>query len=210
MASGVGDARRYEPLFSAILPLPPSVNHSLMPVRMGRVVRLAKSPEARAWAEQAHELLAKARRPEAPISAPVVLDVIFWVATISSDCSNRYKPLEDALVRAGVLADDRVVAEVKLEKRLAPPGSEPWADVDVRLADLEAHQELAARLARAEERAESPRAPRRKRTRARQAALPGLSSASCRAPLPPMLEEERLLQAFADADNSKESSHANT
>jgi Holliday junction resolvase RusA-like endonuclease len=137
-------------VFRVTLALPPSVNHGLAPVRMGRAgaLRLVKSREAKKWAQVVHAHLLTVRKPPALRKGPVALTLEVHVPSIASDGGNRLKPLEDALVRAGVLSDDRQIAEWRITKHVAE--GKPRVVVELRSADPEKHPELAARLARAE------------------------------------------------------------
>lgn len=136
-------------LFKTSLPLPPSVNESLVPVRMPRgSLRMVHTPQARRWANNARLLLLTQRRPPALRSGPVAIRVEVHVPTIASDGGNRLKLLEDALVAAGVIADDRQIAEWTILKVVGRGA--PRVEVEVSPADPAAHPELSERLAKAE------------------------------------------------------------
>jgi len=135
-------------VFRVTLPLPPSVNRSLRPARMGKAVRLVHTDTSKQWARTAAALLARARKPAALLHGPVAIRLEVHVPTIASDGPNRQKALEDALVRAGVLSDDRQIAEWGGCKRVAE--GEPRVVVELRPADPGKHPNLSKRLATAE------------------------------------------------------------
>ncbi|MFL5344375.1 MAG: RusA family crossover junction endodeoxyribonuclease [Hyalangium sp.] len=136
-------------VFRAVLPIPPSVNESLQPVRLpGGALRLAHTAEARRWASKAHLLLLTVRRPTELRRGPLAMRLKVHVATIASDGGNRLKLLEDALVKARVIGDDRQIAEWEIVKVVGD--GEPRVEVELRQASLAEHPELAQRLAIAE------------------------------------------------------------
>jgi Holliday junction resolvase RusA-like endonuclease len=136
-------------VFRVTLPLPPSVNRSLRPAKLGiHGMRLVHTRESQVWASLAAIRLRGVKKPEALKRGPVAITLRVRVPSIASDGGNRLKPLEDALVRAGVLSDDRQIAEWHLTKEVAKGADE--VDVELRPADPAKHPELAKRLAQAE------------------------------------------------------------
>ncbi len=89
------------------VPLPPTSNHRLIPVG-GRQI---KSPEYRAWMDQAAWLM-RSQLPskQDPIATNVVVTVgITFPDRRKRDIDNVLKPVNDAMVKSGVLADDSYI-----------------------------------------------------------------------------------------------------
>ena len=85
------------------VPVPPSVNR-------GYRNRGVKDKARRNWEDFAHTHLRLQRLPVFPRDC--VLVVGFERPSLSADADNRIKPLQDILVRAGVLSDDNLVLSV--------------------------------------------------------------------------------------------------
>lgn len=125
-------------VFTTTLPLPPTVNHALVPVRG----RLIKSSAARNWLNVA-KILLKAKYRFAPMAGPLEVDAQVFVNTISSDGPNRDKPLHDALTGI-VWHDDCQVVRWSGSKHLTDVA--PYVHVTVRATT--ADSDLTARLAK--------------------------------------------------------------
>ena len=68
---------------------------------------ISPSSAYKAWEKTAAEILAILNRGHAPITEPVNVEEIFYVATARRvDLTNLQEAADDALVRGGVLADD--------------------------------------------------------------------------------------------------------
>lgn len=102
--------------YSGFLPLPPSANALVMPLRG----RLIKSKVGREWAKTAAAILGKA---SPPLEGALSLYASFKVRSVSSDVSNRIKALEDALVAAGFMFDDCQVVQIQARKSIVTQGS---------------------------------------------------------------------------------------
>jgi Holliday junction resolvase RusA-like endonuclease len=144
-----------EVVFRAVLDLPTSVNASLVPTEMrgeeGRRLRLKASKDAKAWKKKAHLQLLCTRRPTALRKGLVSMRLDVHVPTIASDGGNRLKLLEDALVRARVLTDDRQIVEWAITTHVGE--GKPRVEVELRPADPSRFPEFSARLERAENKA---------------------------------------------------------
>lgn len=140
-------------IYRITLPLPPSVNGSLMAVVRGRyssgprrgqpMAILAPTKSMEDWKERAADLVARGPRPL--FEGPVEVFAEFWVGTIASDCSNRLKAVEDIL-RGAAYADDKQVVEDHAFKRIALEEHEQRVEIVVRPADVAEHAEVARRL----------------------------------------------------------------
>lgn len=119
-------AARAPPIVQVVtLPMPPSNNDLVRPVRK---VRLVKTKEARDWLDMATAALRR-RVDLVPYSGPVQLAIVVEVGMVTADVTNRVKALEDALT--GFLwHDDLQVTSVVLTKRLAT-STEPRVVVTV-------------------------------------------------------------------------------
>jgi len=100
------------------------------------------------WIHRALLLLLTQRRPDKLRSGPVAVHLRVHVPSIASDGGNRLKLLEDVLVKANVIDDDRQLATWTIVKVVGE--GEPRVEVELRPADPAEHPELAARLATAE------------------------------------------------------------
>jgi len=104
--------------------LPPTANHRLLPVRAGKGVRMVKAPKYREWMdsaalfvrEQALDALdldaktAKADSSGALFACEVTaLTVVCFPDNRRSDLDNVLKGVNDALVKARVIADDSLI-----------------------------------------------------------------------------------------------------
>lgn len=111
-------------LLEATLPWPPSVNHYWATNGHGRYL----SPRARAWQKEAWAVL-RSEWPHRPYRGQVAVTL---VATPPDrrrrDLDNILKAVLDALVHAGVIADDAQVAELHAVRRY---GERPGVAVQV-------------------------------------------------------------------------------
>ena len=104
--------------------LPPTANHRLLPVKAGNGVRMVKAPKYREWmdsaalfvreqAADAFDLDAKAVKDDSswPLFACEVtaLTVVCFPDKRRSDLDNVLKGVNDALVKARVIADDSLI-----------------------------------------------------------------------------------------------------
>ena len=149
------------------LPLPPSFNSAwrAFAFMAGRrpAARTILSEEARRWKYLAKTLLNRVPIVPALRSPTAVLELhlVVYVPTVASDCTNRVKLVEDALVETGHVHDDRAHVAVHVLKRL--DGENPRVEVLLHEAPREEHAEVAARLeksAREAEKRERRAAPR--------------------------------------------------
>src|SRR5512146_1143626 len=83
-----------------VLAVPPSTNNLYANVGKGR----RKKPAYSAWIRG--ELKALVAQRARPVEPPVSLHIVLPEKT-RGDASNRIKPCEDLLVKAGVIPDDR-------------------------------------------------------------------------------------------------------
>ena len=91
------------------LPWPPSTNHLYATFRGRRV----KTKAARGYSEGCAVLLLAAGVPRLEVAEPVLLEIVAHQPDARRrDLSNLVKIAEDALVRHGLLADDRWVHEL--------------------------------------------------------------------------------------------------
>ena len=93
------------------LSLPPTSNHRLMPTTRGRGLGLTKGPKYRAWMNREAARIAYGL-PESfqTLSEPVISLVhVTFPDNRRRDLDNVLKPLNDVLVKAKVLQDDRLV-----------------------------------------------------------------------------------------------------
>ena len=98
-----------------ILPLPPSVNHSLIPIRLGKVLRMAKSQQSRSWAQEAAWRVREARGHDKPLGGSLAVLIRVSVHR-NRDIDNIAKPLLDALVKGGAIKDDRYVDKIAVQR----------------------------------------------------------------------------------------------
>lgn len=102
------------PLIEVELPWPPSVNHYWE--TRGKSHYLSK--HARAWHTEAWALIRAAHAQARPYRGPVAITVLAWPPDRRRrDIDNLTKPLLDALVHGGVLADDHQVDELHVVRR---------------------------------------------------------------------------------------------
>ena len=93
--------------------LPPTVNH--LYGMSGR--RKYKTPEGKAYQERVISQMQKQYSAE-PYTGPVGLRIVFTTADRRRwDIDNRVKALQDCLTMAGVLADDRQVDILHVERK---------------------------------------------------------------------------------------------
>ena len=91
------------------LPTPPSANNLFVNVPgVGRV----KGKKYVAWISAAKQWLMTQKRPQDPITYRVNLDIQVPRPKVRADISNRIKPVEDMLMRGGILKDDSQVQRV--------------------------------------------------------------------------------------------------
>ncbi len=134
------------------LKLPPSTNELLMPLFIGfdaknkPIVRLVPTTVAKRFRKHAHSVL-----PVDPLDGPVELFITFYVPTISSDCNNRIKALEDAC-NGRLFHDDSQVAEAHTYKAIAEGPDSVGVVFEVKPAAPGEHAEMAKRLARSAKR----------------------------------------------------------
>jgi hypothetical protein len=60
-------------VFRVTLPLPPSVNASVRPARIGQALRLVHTEETKRWSVMVAALLARARKPQGLLKGPVAI-----------------------------------------------------------------------------------------------------------------------------------------
>lgn len=89
-------------MMTAQLPYPPSANHLRIPARG----RLITSPEYRTWQETAEWIIRQAMTPV--VRYPAAIWITLQTANTRRDVDNAVKPTLDALVKAGILADDNL------------------------------------------------------------------------------------------------------
>lgn len=103
--------------------LPPTANHRLLPVKAGKGVRMVKAPKYREWMESAAMFVreqaldaleldkAVANTHSQPLFAQEVtaLTVVYFPDRRRSDLDNVLKGVNDALVKARVIADDSLI-----------------------------------------------------------------------------------------------------
>ena len=92
-----------QPIRSFTCPLPPSINKAYKNTKWGRSLTNA----ARVWKDAALSNL-KSQHIE-PILGNCVIVYGFERKSLAADCSNRLKLLEDSIVEAGIIEDDRFV-----------------------------------------------------------------------------------------------------
>lgn len=95
------------------LPYPTSANHLRIAVR-GRII---SSAEYRAWQNEAVFLIRQAMRPIEQY--PVGISIILNTRNMRRDADNAVKPIVDALVKAGILADDNLAHLTNIQVRLS-------------------------------------------------------------------------------------------
>lgn len=136
-------------IYRCVLPLPPSVNASFMPVVRGRLPNgqpraiIAPTKALEEFKRDALKVLEQVGR--APIAGPVEFFAEFYLPSIASDCSNRIKACEDVL-SGYAYADDKQIVEDHAFKRVALAEEDQRVIVVVRPADWVEHMEVAKRL----------------------------------------------------------------
>jgi Holliday junction resolvase RusA-like endonuclease len=110
-------------------------NHSRI-VRAGRRLRLIPSAAHERWAHSAlRQLRLQWRRP--PITTPVNVRATFFRERAVADAVNLYQALADALERAGVVANDRLIVSWD-GSRLDKDAKHPRIEVELTQLDEEA------------------------------------------------------------------------
>lgn len=89
--------------FSIILPVPPILNHRLIPVRTGRTTRLVLNPKNRAWKAEATQLVRG--QVSTPCQGAFRLEI--FLPQDKTDIDAREKSLLDALQSGGAIRNDR-------------------------------------------------------------------------------------------------------
>lgn len=95
-----------------LVDIPPTSNHRLMPVQMGKGLRLVKTPEYRHWMEQAVISLSKQNleyRAKIFNERVAVFITVLFPDKRRRDIDNLLKPVNDALTKAGIIADDSLI-----------------------------------------------------------------------------------------------------
>lgn len=101
------------PIYEFVLPLPPTANHRLMPVKTkGGGMRLIKSTKMRDWQENAQKLL-KPCQDYRHMEVRVDL-VMCWPDRRRRDIDGPVKPVLDVLTTVGIWSDDVWVKDVRL------------------------------------------------------------------------------------------------
>lgn len=96
--------------FSLTLPFPPSTNNLF--VTMGR--KRVSSPQARAYAKTVSEHVRDLRAPQAP-AGELRAVIAAWVPDRRRrDVENLLKAPIDGLVKAGVMADDSLIVDLRI------------------------------------------------------------------------------------------------
>ena len=96
------------------LPFPPTGNHGLIPVRMGKATRLILSPEMRAYKAEAEKVVVAARLT--PYSGPVALTINVYRPRKVGDADKGVKQAIDALT-GHAFKDDKQVVEYYVFRR---------------------------------------------------------------------------------------------
>lgn len=131
---------------SFMLPIPPSTNNLFATIGRRRVVTRAY----REWRATAAAMIA--REDARTISGWVRIDIALPI-TLRGDVSNRVKAIEDALVSARVIADDRFVSDLRVTRETDAPYAfvtvrRDERDLDERVAQVKKIKARTARLAR--------------------------------------------------------------
>lgn len=95
------------------VPVPPSVNNYYAVVRGRKITSAA----GRAWQRDAISGIRKQLKRIVPIKREVAIDATWFRARKAGDLSNRIKPAEDVLVKAGILEDDSQISELHWKRR---------------------------------------------------------------------------------------------
>ena len=100
--------------FSLTLPFPPSTNNLFVTARFGRTTRRVSSPQARAYAGTVAKHVQALGAPPAP-SGELRAVIAAWVPDRRArDIDNLCKAPLDALVKAGVMADDSLIVDLRI------------------------------------------------------------------------------------------------
>ncbi|MCP4895240.1 MAG: RusA family crossover junction endodeoxyribonuclease [Actinomycetales bacterium] len=102
------------------IPLPPTVNHRLMPMCMKGRGRLIKSPKFRKWEKDAAEFIHAACEPMEDKSLFVRI-TIRWPDKRKRDIDGPVKPLLDLIVREGFILDDSMIRAIVVQRQDADP-----------------------------------------------------------------------------------------
>ena len=119
------------------LPLPPTSNHRMMPMRVGGKLRLAKAPKLRKWEDEAAKALAGAEPIPTDKGYRISL-AIWWPDRRKRDIDGPVKVVFDALVRAGILIDDSLVRYFEVETPVSDHSLDDIEPgVDIRIITVE-------------------------------------------------------------------------
>jgi Holliday junction resolvase RusA-like endonuclease len=119
------------------LPFPPSANNLFSQGVVKGKVRRFPHPRYKRWQATALVLLAAARHIPHPIRQPVVIDLALTPRdNRRRDASNYVKAVEDALVKARILADDGQRHVKSITPRWEQPSRECGVTVTIRAAEL--------------------------------------------------------------------------
>jgi len=94
------------------IPVPPTTNHYYAVVRGRKIV----SKAGREWTAQAVRSIREQHTGPA-FTGDVRIEATWYRERRSGDLSNRIKPTEDALQKAGVLENDSQIAELEWKRR---------------------------------------------------------------------------------------------
>lgn len=177
------------------LPLPPSSNHRLQPMRAkkaGEIPRLVLAADHREWMASAPARIRRQLPADwRPLAGPVRVVVLVYLDTLASDLGNREKCLFDAATQAGVWDDDRQVADLRMLKAFTAPGQA--AEVRVLVEPAQGFEDLERRLEESRKRkAAEARREQAKTPASRVAQIPGLFEAQ-RAPRRALAEVARVV-----------------
>lgn len=103
------------------IPLPPTVNHRLMPTCIQGKGRLIKSPKFRKWEKAAAEEIRGACDPMLDDKELHVKITIRWPDKRKRDIDGPVKPLLDLIVREGFIADDSHIRSLIVHREDADP-----------------------------------------------------------------------------------------
>lgn len=100
-------------MISITVPFPPSVNHYLVRSKTGHFYKSAKAKQ------YVHEVWAASRSVAIGLDVPLTVTYNYWFPKLSRrrDVGNYEKCLSDALVQAGVFADDSLIYRLVQERR---------------------------------------------------------------------------------------------
>lgn len=114
---------------SAALPLPPSINNAFVQFTQGRVTRRVKSKDYAKWQKDAVSHLIETAAPVTASRYSVNIDLGI---NYQSDIDNRVKPILDALVKAGMISDDRYIDTITVRRDQSIEGCVvTWADANL-------------------------------------------------------------------------------